>query len=375
MTQRLRDGLGSTYQMEGDLLLAGAIASPSVIRSVFSYVQQDDENLIPTLTVRETLQYAASLRLPFWMSAHQKSQAAESILLKLGLRDCANTLVGGMTKSGISKGEKRRVTIGVQLLTEPHVLILDEPTSGLDTFTATSIINILRSLTMEGKTIILTIHQPRADHIRDDDQILLLARAGYPVYGGSAQAMLPHFSHLGYDCLRTTSPTDFALDLVTVDLQSAARESETSEKVQSLAVAWKAQEMPEGNFSDDDRTRRIQTPAELRSYERTPASLRTALPILLKRSSVSFRRTPGVLDARIFQVIGFAVIMTLFWAPLKSDYEDVQSRVGYVQQQMGKSTSDPEFETNEQKLMHLPAQDCTLSACSRMWQFTQPSAM
>ncbi|KAL8893497.1 MAG: hypothetical protein Q9192_005203 [Flavoplaca navasiana] len=197
MTKRLRGDFGTQYVLGGELLLAGSVVSPAVVNSVFSFVEQDDDFLIPTLTVRETLRSAAGLRLPSWMSRDQKTRKAESTLAKLGLTGCADTLVGDLGKMGISTGEKRRVAIGLQLLTEPRVLILDEPTSGLDSFTASSVTDILRNLAAEGKTIILTIHQPRANHVWANGYILLLARTGYSIFARPAQSILPHFARLG----------------------------------------------------------------------------------------------------------------------------------------------------------------------------------
>lgn len=334
MTHRLRSTFSTKYEVQGNLLLAGSLPTQSVVRSVASFVEQDDDHLIPTLTVSETLNYAAVLRLPSWMPNHQKIQTAESVITQLNLKDCASTLVGGHGQGGISKGEKRRVTIGVQLLTDPHLLILDEPTSGLDAFTASSIIDILRSLAAQNRTIIFTIHQPRSDFFQHFGHVLLLARGGYPVYSGRSQGMLPFFSSAGYDCPKTMSPADFALDLVTVDLQDAAKETETTERVELLASHWNGKTM-KGKLPDEQCSRHLHTPAELGSLKHEMSPMRIALPILLQRSLIRYRRSTGVLDARLAQVFGFAAIMTLFWAPLKSEYEDVQSRVGFVQQQMG----------------------------------------
>ena len=85
------------------------------------------------------------------MSKEDKIQRAETVLQQLGLKDCADTLVGSDLIKGISGGEKRRVSIAIQILTDPKILLLDEPTSGLDSFTASSIIEMLASLAKEGK--------------------------------------------------------------------------------------------------------------------------------------------------------------------------------------------------------------------------------
>ncbi|KAL9626413.1 MAG: hypothetical protein Q9164_007880 [Protoblastenia rupestris] len=159
MAQRLPDGLMQYHVAGGRMVLGGSIASKELITSLTSYVCQDDNALLPSLTVRETLRFAALLRLPTWMSIDDKIQRSEDVLRKLGLTECADTRIGNAIIKGISGGEKRRCTIAVQILTDPKILFLDEPTSGLDAYTATSIIEVLEELAKEGRTIVLTIHQ------------------------------------------------------------------------------------------------------------------------------------------------------------------------------------------------------------------------
>ena len=218
------------------MLYNAAVPSESVVRSVTSFVTQDDSALMPSLTVRESLRFAAGLRLPRWMSKEEKNRRAEEILLKMGLKECADNLIGNELIKGISGGERRRVTISIQILTDPKVLLLDEPTSGLDAFTATSIIEVLKGLAAEGRTLIMTIHQARSDLFQHFSSVLLLARGGYPVYTGEAEKMLPYFASLGYECPQATNPADFVLDLITIDLQQEDREAITRERVQHLTM-------------------------------------------------------------------------------------------------------------------------------------------
>ncbi len=119
-------------------------------RSIYSSVCQDDDALLPHLTVRENLQSFAGLRLLAYLSKYEKQQWDESVLLKMGLTDRLNYLFGSELVKGISCGEKRPVTIAIQILTDPRILFLDEPTSGLDAFTASFIIEVLRGLTEGG---------------------------------------------------------------------------------------------------------------------------------------------------------------------------------------------------------------------------------
>jgi ABC-type multidrug transport system ATPase subunit len=327
MACRLHSSMTAKYQTHGEMLFNGAVPSERVIRSICGYVSQDDDSLLPYLTVRENLHFAAGLRLPIHLSKEEKVQRAEAILLKMGLRDCADNLVGSALVKGISGGEKRRVTISIQILTEPRVLLLDEPTSGLDAFTASSIVDVLRGLAVEGRTLVLTIHQSRSDLFKHFGNILLLARGGHPVFAGKGSQMLPHFAALGYECPVATNPADFALDLITINLQGSTNEATSREKVQSLISSW-------SNASPRicRTSSHIATPAELGSLARAVTPFHIAFPLLLRRSFINFRRNPPSVIARTTQVLGFCIILTLFFAPLKSDYYSVQTRLGFIQE-------------------------------------------
>jgi ABC-type multidrug transport system ATPase subunit len=108
-------------------------------------VAQNDDSLIPRLTVRETLCYAAEIRLPPSMSRKQKRSRAEEVMGHLGLIHCADSFIGSQARRGISGGEKRRVSIAIQLLKDFSIIVLDEPTSGLDVFTAKLVIDVLKN--------------------------------------------------------------------------------------------------------------------------------------------------------------------------------------------------------------------------------------
>lgn len=371
MALRLKSSLGTRYRPAGKLTFNGAEPSDSVIRSVCSYVCQDDDALLPSLTVRETLRFAAGLRLPSFMSKVEKNRRAEEVLLKMGLKDCADNLIGNELVKGISGGEKRRVTIAVQILTDPRILLLDEPTSGLDAFTANSIMEVLRGLAAEGRTLILSIHQARSDLFSHFGNVLLLARGGKSVYSGAAGEMLGYFARVGKECPRNINPADFVMDLITVDLQQQGREEETRKSVNVLIEAWgknlnepqasdahttaaherlepiteeKTNGSPRPSRDNNNNTAQqgqprrsngkshLATPAELGALVRKRTSFLTSFPLLLHRATINFRRQPPLILARLMQVVGLAVVLTAFFAPLKSDYTSVQNRVGFVQQ-------------------------------------------
>lgn len=120
--------------------------------STFSaYVQQDDI-LFETMTVRECLEFSAKLKLPGTLE--EKLGKASEIIEDLKLTKCQNTNIGGYLIKGVSGGERKRTSIGVELITNPSLIFLDEPTTGLDSHTATQVMKLLAKLAASGRTII-----------------------------------------------------------------------------------------------------------------------------------------------------------------------------------------------------------------------------
>lgn len=339
MARRLYGSPFLKYCPSGRMLLNGSTATDDVVTSICSYVPQDDTGLLPCLTVRETLHFAARLRLPSFLSHEQKVQRAESVLLKLGLKDCADNLIGSEMVKGISGGEKRRVSIGIQILTDPRVLLLDEPTSGLDAFTAFSIIEVLKGLADEGRTVIFSIHQPRSDMFKQFGGVLLLSKGGDVVYAGKVSDMLRHFETLGFACPESANPADFALDLVSVERPKSLlpiKDASTSVTEESKSVGPGAAinlgaQSPASPTTPNPKETHLALPASLGVYTRRALPFRHAFPILLQRGIVNLRRQPNLLTGRITQFVGLGIILTAFFSPLRTDYYSVQTRVGYIQ--------------------------------------------
>lgn len=197
--------------MEGRVLVDGKVVT-SDLRLSSAYVVQDDV-LMGTLSVRENLLFSANLRLdPKQHSSEEKKKRVISIIQDLGLEDCANTKIGTEFLRGVSGGERKRCSIGMELITSPSLLFLDEPTTGLDSNTANCIITLLHRLSRRGKTVIFSIHQPRYSIYRLFDHLTLLHK-GEMVYAGPAKDSTEYFTNLGYEMNPFSNPADFLLDI------------------------------------------------------------------------------------------------------------------------------------------------------------------
>jgi len=212
--------------------------SPDLLTVTTAYVTQTDV-LIPSLTVRETLLYAASLRLPSSTTSQRRKQLVEEVILELGLKECADTRVGdGVKKGGCSGGERRRVSIAIQMLRNPSILFLDEPTTGLDATSALQLVKTLKHLANTGRTIITTIHQPRSGIFSLFDRVTLLSR-GSVAYTGPTSDCLSWFDGLLPGGLRPhVNPADYLIDIVAVDTRTKEAENESQARVNKLLVAW-----------------------------------------------------------------------------------------------------------------------------------------
>lgn len=166
------------------------------------YVPQDDI-IHRELTVFQALYYSARLRLPQDTSDAEIESRIQQVLHDLGLDGTEDVLIGSPEKRGISGGQRKRVNLAMELLTEPLVLFLDEPTSGLSSEDALVVMKVLRGLADQGKTILVTIHQPGLEIFRLLDNLAMLARdtrdqePGRLIYYGPAYPDALAFFHTG----------------------------------------------------------------------------------------------------------------------------------------------------------------------------------
>ena len=207
--------------------------------SCSAYVMQDD-NLFAYSTVNETLMFAAQLRLPASMSIEDKQRHVDTVIAKLGLTPARDTIIGNAKVRGVSGGERKRVTIGVELLHDPPLVFLDEPTSGLDSFQAQSVMETLRNLASNGHTVVCSIHQPRSSIYAMVDHLVLLAE-GHCVYNGaSGAACHSYFAKLGHPVPEDFNPADHLLDIISVDYRTDDQEQSSKARLGTITESWGA---------------------------------------------------------------------------------------------------------------------------------------
>ncbi|KAJ3205377.1 hypothetical protein HK099_000835 [Clydaea vesicula] len=320
----------------GDILINGKTMSSKKFRAISGYVDQEDL-LIPNLTVKETLLFSANLRLPEGVTKLQKEKIVQETLDTLGLSHIENSKIGGNGVRGISGGEKRRVSIGVELVTSPSILFLDEPTSGLDSYNAMMVVKTLHTLANKGgKTLIFTIHQPRSDVYKLFDDVLLLAK-GSVMYMGDAKEAETVFANQGSPCPSGYNIADHLLDIATLEALNEKPEAGVGIAVDAFIISdqtnetlrlRKSNKMEKSDFSDpysiiDSNSSYSNSGSDpnsttyLTSTENTETfsvSFLTQLNQLMGRSSKILFRESGLLLAHVLiSIILGAFVGALYW--------------------------------------------------------------
>lgn len=194
-------------ELRGSIFCNGRPVSLNLMRNISSVVPQEDV-FLSALTVRETLAYAAQLRLPARCAEAERDVRVKQIIKLLKLESCADAQVGDdrLAIRGISGGERRRLSIGTAVIGGlPQLLLCDEPTSGLDSAAAHGIVTFLKSLADRGVTVLCAIHQPSYPIFCQFSHLLLL-EAGEAVFCGRLGDVEQHFSNHGAPTPEKTNP-------------------------------------------------------------------------------------------------------------------------------------------------------------------------
>ena len=194
----------------GSIKLNGKERNDDSFRKQSTFIMQE-ENLHSLLTIRESMTFAVKLKTGKSLNNDQQAAKIISILKTLNLVNHLSTLAGKL-----SGGQRKRLSIALELVNDPSIIFLDEPTTGLDSLSSTQCIQLLKKLAEEGRTIICTIHSPSALLLKLFDNIYAMAD-GNCIYQGSSQNLVSFLSSLDLVCPETFNPADFLLEIATND--------------------------------------------------------------------------------------------------------------------------------------------------------------
>ncbi|KAF3852390.1 hypothetical protein F7725_005745, partial [Dissostichus mawsoni] len=227
---------------QGQVLVAGKAVTPD-LRLSSAYVVQDDI-LMGTLSVRENLLFSANLRLnPRHHTSADKNSRVDAIIQDLGLTDCAGTKIGTEFLRGVSGGERKRCSIGMELITSPSLLFLDEPTTGLDSNTANCIINLLYRLSRRGKTVIFSIHQPRYSIFRKFDHLTLMHKGEWCTQEHQTKHWITSQTLVCFQIESFDNPADFFMDITNGEAKSTLGTLTTAECKNPLATKYRQSQL------------------------------------------------------------------------------------------------------------------------------------
>lgn len=329
--------------LQGSITLNGDILKSSLLKVLSAYVMQDDL-LYPMLTVKETLMYAAEFRLPRSVPKEKKKKRVEELIKQLGLEAAKNTIIGDEGHRGVSGGERRRVSIGMDIVHDPILLFLDEPTSGLDSTSAFMVVEVLKEIARRGSIVMLSIHQPSYRILNLLDRLLLLSR-GQTVFYGPPSNLSMYFSEFGKPIPDNENPTEFALDLI--------REREALDGAEELVdfnKTWKRRHQNDLFPSDQEDVSHVPLDqaiaasfangrlvsgtnntgnASVTSVRKFTNPFWIEMGVLTKRAFTNTNRMPELFMIRLSAVLVTGIILaTIYWR-LDNTPKGVQERLGF----------------------------------------------
>lgn len=335
----------SKESLKGSVTLNGEVLESRLLKAISAYVMQDDL-LFPMLTVEETLMFSAEFRLPRSLSKSKKKARVQALIDQLGLRNAAQTVIGDEGHRGVSGGERRRVSIGIDIIHDPIVLFLDEPTSGLDSTSAFMVVKVLQRIAQSGSIVVMSIHQPSYRILSVLDRLIFLSH-GQTVYSGSPVNLPLFFAEFGHPIPESENRTEFALDLI----RELEEDPEGTKSLVDFSKSWQAKIIKNDNNSQKRQTKQLSLKDAISASisrgklvsgapNSGSSALTSSVPtfanpfwieimVIAKRSLTNSRRMPELFGIRLGAVLVTGIILaTMFWR-LDNSPRGVQERLGF----------------------------------------------
>ncbi|XP_045819245.1 ABC transporter G family member 1-like [Trifolium pratense] len=327
--------LDSNTRQSGEILINGN--KQALAYGTSAYVTQDD-TLLTTLTVKEAVYYSAQLQLPDTMSKQEKKERADFTIKEMGLQDAINTRIGGWGVKGISGGQKRRVSISIEILTRPRLLFLDEPTSGLDSAASYYVMKRIASLDKKDgiqRTIIASIHQPSTEVFQLFHNLCLLS-SGKTVYFGPASAASEFFALNGFPCPPLQNPSDHLLKTINKDFDQdiemdLAEINKTISTEQAIGILVSSYKSSERNQEVKNEVAVLSNKDNNSTYKmKKHAGFLNQCLVLTRRSFVNMFRDLGYYWLRLGIYIALCISSATIFNGLDKSYGSIQDRSSFL---------------------------------------------
>uniref|UniRef100_A0A0D9WXR6 ABC transporter domain-containing protein n=1 Tax=Leersia perrieri TaxID=77586 RepID=A0A0D9WXR6_9ORYZ len=320
--------LSPNMKMKGDILINGR--REKLAFGTSAYVTQENM-LMATLTVTEAVRYSAQLQLPESMPVADKRARADRAIRQMGLAAVADVRIGGRVCKGISGGQRKRVSICVELLSSPALLFLDEPTSGLDSAASYHVMSRIAGLARsDGMTVVAAVHQPSSE-VFDLFHGLCLLAGGRTVYFGPASDAIEFFHANGFPCPLRMNPSDHFLRMINKDFEESDEEESTvkspcaGEVIQTLIGSFQSR----GSLTNvKEACATIDQGGS--SIPRRQATFLTKTFVLTKRSIVNMHRDAGYYWLRFVIYIAICLSIGTIFLNVGSNFASIQARASML---------------------------------------------
>lgn len=283
------------------------------------YIQQDDQ-LYPLFTVNEIMTMSADLKLGQSLNSKGKQMVIDDILDSLDLTKCKETRC-----DRISGGQRKRLSIALELVDNPPVVFLDEPTTGLDSLASMQCVSVLKNLARGGRTIVCTIHQPSAAIYDMFDHVYMLAD-GLCMFQGAAVNTVPYLSRLGLNCPKYHNPADYVIEVVSCEYGDFRNQL----TVAAGDSSWRfVAPQKLDKFTQEEEERRINNDGKTTVLITSPSEI-IRLRVLVKRCCLQLYRDWTVTHLKLLLHFLVGILLGLKFTDCGSDGSKTFSNVGFL---------------------------------------------
>lgn len=334
LANRISKRAGGGGTLTGGLIkFNGTVKSHEERKRLVCYVQQDDL-LVPNLTVMETMEFAVCFKFGYFVDPKQAMERIAKILDSVGLTEFHSVKVGNGSHSksgGLSGGQRRRLSIAIELVASAPIIILDEPLSGLDSSAGVGVMQELKSLASRGHTVVVVVHQPSSHVWKLFDKVLVLCH-GQTVYFGTCSSLPLFLENLGFNCPHFFNPSEFLIDLISNDFVKnddvtgvenvvVVDDDEIAKNIEALVLATKAKLGNGGSnlglIGTIERASVKRSSSAANEFEMVSSKsayrpiFLDGLMTILMRTIKDFIRDPSVFLTRVIFIALLAVVMGL----------------------------------------------------------------